>query len=127
MATDETLLNYEWAGEQFDHFIRAWAKVVAAHRDPAQLYAELFDHLHSRHGSYLRAMALMSVMRMALQEGAYSVKRIHTTEDPIREDIADQLAAIIWDIRKSLFGTEHAFLVSNICEQHGIDIGSEAA
>lgn len=53
--------------------------------------------------------------------------RIHTTEDVIREDIADKLAAIIWDVRKGLFGTEHTFLVSDICERHGIDIGNEAA
>lgn len=49
------------------------------------------------------------------------VRRIHSTDDDIRGDIADQLVAIIWDIHLRL-AQLHPWLVSDVCREHGIDL-----
>lgn len=48
------------------------------------------------------------------------MRRIHATEDGVRDDIADQLAEIIWDIHTELART-NPFLVPSACERHGVD------
>lgn len=48
------------------------------------------------------------------------MRRIHATDDQIRDDIADQLAQIIWDIHAELMRI-NPFLVSSVCERHGVD------
>lgn len=56
------------------------------------------------------------------------VTRIHRSRptDKVRDDIADQLARVIWDIQKKLFKTPHMFLVSEVAAEHGVEIGEAA-
>lgn len=56
------------------------------------------------------------------------VTRIHRSRpaDKVRDDIADQLARVIWDIQKKLFETPHMFLVSEVAAEHGVEIGEAA-
>jgi hypothetical protein len=49
---------------------------------------------------------------------------------PARADdlpgVADDLAAIVWELRKRLARTEHMFLVSQVCEEFGIELKESA-
>lgn len=49
---------------------------------------------------------------------------------PARADdlpgVADDLAAIVWELRKRLARTEHMFLVQEVCGEYGIEL-KEAA
>lgn len=38
------------------------------------------------------------------------------------DTVADDLAAIVWELRKRLARTEHMFLVSQVCEEFGIEL-----
>lgn len=121
--TTDVAKNFAWANEQFEHFITAWSQVAATRSDQASLYLELHDRITSRDGGYVRAMAILAVMKLAQKKGAQGVIRIHMTEDQIRDDVADKLAAVVWKARQELFGTEFSFLMVNLCEEEGIDIG----
>jgi hypothetical protein len=50
---------------------------------------------------------------------------------PARADdlptVADDLAAIIWELRKRLARTEHIFLVDEVCAEFDIEIKDVAA
>lgn len=48
------------------------------------------------------------------------MRRIHSTDAETRDDIADQLAEIIWDIHRRI-AQMHPFLVPDACREHGID------
>lgn len=43
------------------------------------------------------------------------------------ETVADDLAAIIWELRKRLARTEHLFLVDEVCAEFDIEIKDVAA
>lgn len=45
--------------------------------------------------------------------------RIHR-DDEFRDDVADQLARIIWDLHVELART-NPFLIPEVCARHGID------
>lgn len=48
------------------------------------------------------------------------MKRIYATSDEVRNDTADQLAAIIWDLHVELMRI-NPFLVPSVCARHGVD------
>ena len=51
---------------------------------------------------------------------------IHPATDEDIETCADDLASVVWEIRRRLAGTEHFMLVANVCREFDIDLKAAA-
>lgn len=58
--------------------------------------------------------------------GVVLMWQLHPATEADIDTLADDLASVVWEIRRRLAGTEHFLMVADVCDEFGIDL-KEAA